>query len=337
MSPSHVFVSGATGYIAQHIVKQLLSKGYGVVGSVRSAEKGASLEKLFNSKSFSYEVVKAIEEDGAFDEALKKHPEITAFLHTASPFYYNAKDIEKELLIPAISGTKNALSSIKRNAPQIKKVVVTSSYAAMSPKDPSDPKTVVNEESWNPLTWEQTLSSPRLGYSGSKKFAEKAVWEFVQNEKPAFDVAVINPVFVFGPQAFDDNVKGTLNTSAEIINSILKLKQTDDVPDTKGGFIDVRDVATAHVIALEREDAKNQRFVLEESYFTAQEVLDIIHEKFPDFASKLPKGDPGSNKALTFAVIDNKKTRNFLGFKFYSLEESIVDTVKQILANNKTA
>lgn len=143
-----VFVSGATGYLAQQIIALVLSKGYKVVGSVRSEEKGANLKKLYGD-DFSYEVVKVLEQKGAFDEALKKHPEVTIFLHTASPVTFEVEDTEKEILIPAINGTKYVLQSIKDVAPQITRVVYTSSVVAMSvPEELGSPDVVLSEASF---------------------------------------------------------------------------------------------------------------------------------------------------------------------------------------------
>ncbi|KAF8000726.1 hypothetical protein HF325_004515 [Metschnikowia pulcherrima] len=168
-----VFVSGATGYIAQHILKSLVAKNYNVVGSVRTAEKGEKLKKLLASDKFSFEVVPDVEPAGAFDEALKKHPEVTVFLHTASPVH-----------------------AIKAHGPQIKNVVVTSSYSAiLTASKQSDPSFVATEESWNPITWEEAKTDPQLGYNALKTFAEKAVWDFVKTEKPNFKVNVVNPRF----------------------------------------------------------------------------------------------------------------------------------------------
>ncbi|GEQ69533.1 hypothetical protein JCM33374_g3205 [Metschnikowia sp. JCM 33374] len=199
-TPTTVFVSGATGFIAQHIVQLLISKGYNVVGTVRSAEKGDHLKKLLGSDAFSYEIVPDVEPVGAFDEALKNHPEVTVFLHTASPFHFKATDIEKELLKPAIEGTKNALNAIKTYGPQIKRVVVTSSYAAMMDLSKlNDPSHIDTEESWNPSTWEQAKEGPIQGYLASKTFAERAAWDFVKEEKPLLTINYVNPVYVFGP------------------------------------------------------------------------------------------------------------------------------------------
>ncbi|KAK7678843.1 hypothetical protein QCA50_018145 [Cerrena zonata] len=329
-----VFVLGATGYIALHTVKDLINKGYSVVGSVRSEAKGDKLVKQLGEK-FSYEVVPDIAVKGAFDEALKKHPEVSVFLHTASPFHFNVTDIEKQLLTPAIEGTTNALKAIKAYGPQIKRVVVTSSYAAIGSAEADvDTSLTISEETWNPVTWEKALENPILGYYGSKTFAEKAAWDFYKNEKPNFILSTVNPVYVFGPQAFDEDVRGTLNTSAEIINGLLKLNKSDSVPPYKGLYIDVRDVSKAHIVAFESDAAKEERLLLSDDRFSSQQLLDILHSKFPEYADRLPIGNPGEG-ASTGAKVVNDKTRKILGFDFINLEGTTVDTLKQIIEANK--
>lgn len=113
-------VSGASGFIAAHTVQELIKNGYTVVGSVRSKEKGEYVKLSGKPESFSYEIVEDIAQDGAFDEFVEKHQEATVFLHTASPFHYNVTDVEKELLKPAVDGTKNALLSIAKYGPNIR-------------------------------------------------------------------------------------------------------------------------------------------------------------------------------------------------------------------------
>lgn len=329
-----VFVSGATGYIALHIVRDLLAAGYTVIGSVRSVEKGDKITKQFNNSKFSYEVVKDIAAPGAFDEALKKHPETDIFLHTASPFHFHVTDVEKELLIPAVEGTKNALNAIKAYGKNVKKVVVTSSYAAMFDHTrENDPTQRVDESSWNNLTWEQAKENPLAGYVASKAFAERAAWDFVKEEKPQFKLITVNPVYVFGPQNFKEDVKGTLNTSAEIINGLLKLKQGDPIPEYNGLYIDVRDVAKAHLVAFENPAAEGQRLMLADQRFNSQQVLNILHAKFPEFTKDIPIGNPDFK--IQYSVANNDKTRKILGFPLIDLEKTTVDTVQQILDANK--
>lgn len=329
-----VFVSGATGFIAQHIVAQLLKNGYTVIGSVRSSSKGGNLVKLFNSSEFSYEVVPDIAKLGAFDDALKKHPEITVFLHTASPVVFISKNVEEELLKPAINGTKNALKAIQIYGPQITNVVITSSFAAVNSHfHGSDPTYTLTEESWNEISWEDTIKNGLDGYKGSKKFAEKAAWDFIKENKVNFKLNTVCPSFVFGPQIFEASIKEELNVSSEILNSFLKLKADSEVPTDKGGFIDVRDVARSHLAAFEDPKIENQRLLLVAGRYSAQDVLDLLNEFVPDLKGKVPLGKPGTGfEAIKeFAKVDNSKTHQLLGFNFIDLETTVLDSINQIL------
>lgn len=331
-----VFVSGATGFIALTLVKRLLEKGYSVVGSVRSTEKGENLKKLLSSNEFSYEVVESIEEEGAFNKALQNHPEVTVFLHTASPFHFNTDDIEKDLLLPAINGTENALKAIKSNAPQINRVVLTSSLAAnFDVQHYNDPNSTFSEKTWNPLTYDQCKYDPFVGYVGSKALAEKRAWRFLEDEKPNFTMNVVNPVYVFGPQAFDEQVSGQLNTSSEVINSLLKLGKHDKIPETVGYYIDVRDIAKAHIAAFENEKITNERLLVSAGSFDNQDIIDLIHKNFPQLANKLPKGKVGSGDTTKLMNLDTKRTLELLGIEYIRLEKVIVDSVKQILEAQK--
>lgn len=331
-----VFVSGATGFIAKHVVKDLIKKNYNVVGSVRSSEKGDHLAEQLNSDKFCYEVVADISVPGAFDQCLKNHPEITVFLHTASPFHFYTDNVENDLLKPAIEGTHNALNAIKKYGPQIERVVITSSVAAMASFEQlSNPNHVVNENSWNEVSWEKAISNPFDGYFGSKTFAEKAAWDFVKTEKPNFILSTVNPSYVFGPQAFDEDAKGTLGTSAEVITGLLRLRKEEDIPNQRATFIDVRDVSNAHIVAFESDDAKENRLVLVAAKeFSSQELLDIIHSNFDQF-SEVPVGKPGTKSGQDGCIMDTKETLNILKTEFIGLEKSVVDSIQQYSnANN---
>jgi nucleoside-diphosphate-sugar epimerase len=104
------------------------------------------------------------------------------------------------LLDPAVIGTTGVLSSIKKHAPSVKRVVITSSFASIvEPSKGFWPGHVYSEDDWNPITVEEAMESPAAGYRASKTFAEKAAWDFVEKEKPNFSLSTINPPLVFGP------------------------------------------------------------------------------------------------------------------------------------------
>ena len=112
----------------------------------------------------------------------------------------NVTEWTQDLLDPAVIGTTGILESIKKSAPSVKSVVITSSFAAIvDQKKGSWPGHAYSEDDWNPITEKEALENAVSGYRASKTFAEKAAWEFLQKEKPKFTIATINPPMVFGP------------------------------------------------------------------------------------------------------------------------------------------
>lgn len=208
-----VFVSGANGYVGAQVTKLLVEKNYTVIGSVRSTEKGDKLKAQLGA-SFSYVVILDLGNDNAFDDALKNHSEISVFLHTASPAVLDSEDAENEVVKPAIAGTVSALKAAHKYGKNIKSFVLTSSTVAMG--DFFGGK-YIDETTWNSVTYEQAISIPGAGYPGSKKFAEKAAWDFISKEKPAFSFTTINPVLIFGPFAFVDNGIKTFGSTVSFI------------------------------------------------------------------------------------------------------------------------
>lgn len=320
-----VFVSGANGYIAKHVIVLLIKEGYTVVGTVRTEAKGELLKRQFGPQ-FTYEIVDDFLKEDAFDQALKNHPEVEGFFHTASPVSTRADDLERDIIRPGISGTVNVLKSIKRYGPQIKRFIFTSSFAAVITLPPPE-GIVYTEDSWNPIDRNGANGNGQLAYCISKTYSEKAVWEFLEKEKPNFTVNVINPTYVFGPQAFDEDCK-EMHLTAAMVGSLLNTKPNDTPFQLMGGFIDVRDVADAHIFAYKTETS-GQRFLLNEETFSMQLFLNVIHE---NFNLDITKGSPenATDGFAEYPPIENGKTRQLLG-SFIGIKQSIVDSVSQIL------
>jgi len=72
---SLVLVTGANGFIASHVVDQLLESGYHVRGTVRNISKCQWMEEQFNSKygagKLELVVVSDMSAKGAYDDAVK--------------------------------------------------------------------------------------------------------------------------------------------------------------------------------------------------------------------------------------------------------------------------
>lgn len=348
MSGKTVLLTGASGFIALHITDELLRKGYKVIGTVRSQSKADKITKqfkeLYPNGELSFEIVEDIAAEGAFNETLQQHPEITEVLHTASPFSFGLnKDLKEAYWVPATQGTKNILTAIKDFAPQVKHVVVTSSFAAIVDiaKLLSDKSFVHTEETWNPITWDQVKNEVDA-YFASKKLAEELARNFVKEQSPNFTLTTVNPPYVLGPQKFEEAlVNPTLNTSAEYVNKLLAIKPDNEEFQSQpsGLAVDVRDVAKLHVLPLENEKLAGARLFPTNGAFIGQSILDIIHKNFPELDGKVGKGkSEGVEEYLAnnSAKYNVSKTKEITGIEeFIPLEKTIVDSVAQILAYKK--
>ncbi|GME72983.1 unnamed protein product [[Candida] boidinii] len=346
MSAEKVLVTGATGFLATHIVDVLLSKGYKVIGTARSEAKYGPLLKEFQAKypqgDLSFEIVKDIAAPNAFDEVLKKHTDIKHVLHTASPFSFGLnKSLEEAYKIPAVEGTKNILNAIKGYGTQVEHVVITSSTATMIEFDRAIQPTF-NENYWSSsLTWDIVGDNEHIAYCASKKLAEEAAWEFMKTESPNFALTTLTPPYIFGPQVFDSQVGKTLNTSNQILVDALSIdpKNTEAQKGNPGLYVDVRDVAFAHVAPLSTTTMNNRRIYPSSGPFCIQIILDSLN-KIPFLKGKVAVGDSTYRDSEEYQkvkyVADNTESVKLLGdYKFINLDQSTADTFEQYYRVNK--
>ncbi|KAG8951133.1 methylglyoxal reductase (NADPH-dependent) gre2 [Tulasnella sp. 424] len=333
--PAKVLVTGASGFIAAQVCKTLLEKGYSVVGTVRSESKGDYLKDLFKDfgEKFSYVIVKDIDKEGAFDEAVVG---VDAVEHTASPVTFFAEE-PRAIIEPAIHGTVGILESIKKYAPTVKRVVLTSSIASVyHAKDNLN----YDETDWNvdaPKAVEQLgRDTPgQVMYSASKVLAERGAWEFVEKNKESinFDLVAINPSFVWGPPIQQVRTVNELNETLAFFHDHTSIKnppKTKEELTAPSSCVDVRDVALVHVLALTNAQAAGERFIVSTSSFTYQDVLDIIHAHgdHPD----VPKGYPGAGKDVPRVEYISTKAQKTFDIKFRTLEEVSLDTLAALRA-----
>jgi nucleoside-diphosphate-sugar epimerase len=177
--PTHrILITGANGFLGSHILKQLLPReNVSVRAVVRSDSKIDNVKHDFGTyKNLDFAIVPDITSPNAFDDALTKTDiPFDTVIHSASPFLYTAVKDNREFLDPAIKGTTEILKNVKAVAPNVKRVIITSSFAAIG--DLTNPaqmhNKVMTDADWNPVTWEQAVNGNQgVGYQASKKFAE---------------------------------------------------------------------------------------------------------------------------------------------------------------------
>ncbi|KAI0140364.1 putative NAD dependent epimerase/dehydratase [Pestalotiopsis sp. NC0098] len=336
-----VLLTGGSGFIAAHILEILLQHGHEVITTVRSEDKAARIRNAHPNAPLTVAIVPDIVKPNAFDSVVST-PGLEAVIHTASPFHFNYTDAKTELLDPALIGTTSILKAIKDYAPGVKRVVITSSFASMlSEQALADPTTIFTEANWNPYTYEVGLQGDKVKtYRTSKTIAEKAAWKFLEDNKPGFDLATICPPLVFGPVVHHLESLSSINTSNQRFVDMIQGGWKQHIPET-GTYlwVDVRDVARAHVLVMEKQAAGGQRFFLTAGRFTNRDLADVVRKNFPDLGGKLPASDvPGGGYPEEGIYgYDNSKASKELGIDWISLEQSAVETVKSLIGDRHVA
>jgi len=250
--------------------------------------------------------------------------------HCASPFQFaDPDDPQKGFVDPAVNGTLNVLNSALKSK-TVKRVVLTSSCAAISWGDPSKHPDGGVSHVWNEDDWQTDNTLTNKPYRYSKRLAEEAAWDFVKRHKNCFDLAVINPSFVLGP-VLSTRVDAA---SVKYMKSLLDGSSSTTFPITFG-TIDVRDVALAHMNAmfldLEEKGVRNRhgqaRFVLSSS-IGPLDVAKYLRDEFDGFV--IPTTQDASTKSPV--RYDNTRAKKFLDIDFRPIQQQILDGARSLIA-----
>ncbi|KAG6762363.1 hypothetical protein POTOM_032858 [Populus tomentosa] len=313
-----VSVTGASGYIASWLVKLLLERGYTVKASVRDPNDAKKTEHLLalDGAKERLQLFKAdLLDEGSFDPVVEG---CECVFHTASPFYFTVNDPQAELVDPALKGTVNVLRSCTK-IPSIKRVVITSSMAAVVFNGKSLAPDVVVDETW--FSYSDFCEKSKLWYHLSKTLAEEAAWKFTKEN--GIDMVTLNPGLVIGPL-----LQPTLNQSAESVLDLINGAKS--YPNTTYRWVDVRDVANAHIYALENPSA-NGRYCLVGTVIHSSEAVKILSKLYPDLT--IPKQCADDKPPMPKYQVSKERAAS-LGVKYTPLEESLKDTIESLKEKN---
>lgn len=318
-----VLVTGGTGTVGIHSILQLLQKGYSVRTTLRSLNKKSEVIEMlknggitpdgYRDENLSF-IEADLTNDDNWDKAMKG---ITYVLHVASPTHIDSTN-EDEMIRPAVDGVLRVLTAA-RNA-GVKRVVMTSSFGALGFSN-KDRNTETTEANWTDPN-EKGLSA----YEKSKVLAERAAWDFIREEGGTLELAVINPVAIFGPP---------LGASKSPSLGLLKLLLSGSwkaIPNIPLNVVDIRDVADLHIRAMVNPGANGQRFIASANgEISMPEIAILLKNKMPGAATKvstktLPNWvlgiaalfNPQAKQAILFLKINrrvsNAKARKVLGW-----------------------
>jgi len=327
-----VLVTGGTGFIGLHCLQQLLDKGYKVRTTIRSESRKQEVLEAMKKHSSNCENLEFYIADLLKDDGWKEAVEGSKYvLHVASPFFLGEPENEDVFIKPAVEGTLRVLKACA-NA-DVQKVVLTSSFAAVGYGHPRE-KEVYTEEDWSRVDGEISA------YAKSKTLAEKAAWEFVENleESKKFDLTVINPVAVTGPMLTSD-----IGSSNDFLLKLIS-GSMPACPKIHMGYIDVRDVAKAHIFSMTEEKTNGERIIVSENEMFFAEVGKTLNEagfkksptkELPNFLVKIMSFFVGELKTLLTALdrkgdIDKTKAERFFNWEYISTEQSVTETAQQL-------
>ena len=334
---SRVLVTGGSGFIGSHLILQLVAACQEVRTTVRNLRREGDVRSMLleggcDAGDRLQFFAADLESDKGWAEAAAGCDYV---LHVASPFPTTMPKDEDDLIRPARDGALRVLRAARDAG--VKRVVMTSSFAAVGYGHPEQTKPF-DETSWTNLS-----SSDVLPYAKSKTLAEVAAWDFIAHEGGGMELAVVNPVGVFGPVLGPDYA-----------TSILMVQRMMDgampgCPQLWFGAVDVRDVADLHIRAMTDPAAKGERFLaVSGDFVSVLEMAQILRSRMGEAARRVPTRrlpnwmvrlasmfDPAVKQILPELGkrknATGGKARRLLGWSPRSAEEAIVATAESLL------
>jgi nucleoside-diphosphate-sugar epimerase len=310
-----VLVTGASGYLGTRLIADLLIAGTEVRGTVRSLESEPDVRtavRRARADDSGLELVTAsLLDDAGWPEATAG---VDGVYHVASPMIQTTD--ADEVVLPARDGTLRVLRAAR--AASVPRVVLTSSFAAIgySPKPVRD----FDESDWtDPAT-------PGLpAYPLSKTVAERAAWDFIDQEGAGTSLVVINPTWIAGP-TLTVSARSSLQLFTAMLDGTLPA-----VPRQRFGIADVRDVASLHIAAMTTPDAAGKRYLAlaDGPTMTFLDVANTLRSRLGPLASRVPSAEvPGEEPPAL--VIRNDRAKQELGFRPRAAEATIVETAESL-------
>jgi len=332
-----VLVTGGSGFVASHLVQQLLDRGHHVRASVRDLTRADKVEPLRRLAARSAGTLELFEADllrrGAFDAAMSGCRYV---FHVASPFLLpeQIRDGRRDVLDPALEGTRNVLAAVDAT-PEVERLVLTSTVGAIF-GDYVDVREMrdgtLREDYFNTTS---TLDNNPYHYA--KTVAELEAWNLARKQD-RWTMVTINPGLVLGPSLGTASDSGSLFLMNELMSGYFFY----GAPNFSFTFVDVRDVAAAHLRAAELGSASGRYILARPEMVSMRTMSRIIRDRHPRRLT-LPRHavpDAGvrllgprfgltpdyisKHLGITFPV-DNRRSVEELGISYRPVEETVLD------------
>lgn len=331
-----VLVTGGSGFIAGHCILQLAERGYPVRTTIRSLAKEQQVRDTLTAAGLPEDadltfVAADLTDDAGWAEACAG---VDTVLHVASPVMPGHVKNEDDVIKPAREGTLRVLRAASEA--DVRRVVLTSAFHAIGFGHPRG-VTRFTDDMWSPL------DGPGMGaYGRSKVLAERAAWDFAA--ETGLELTAMCPVAVMGP-IMGHSITGSNQMILGMLTGKMPVIANVAVP-----IVDVRDVAAAHVAAMEVPEAAGKRFLLSDGHdaMPLRDVSALLRSTFGDAAKKSPTRALPDWLVKTLARVvpalreiapdlgrvkqpSNNLAREVLGFDPRPAREAIVDAAASMI------
>ena len=334
MSKGNILVTGASGYIAGFVIKQLIADGWTVRGTVRSLARADALRTTLGVEASDLELFAAdLTADAGWDAAVVGCRYVH---HIASPLQLGVPKNDDELIVPARDGALRVLRAA--HAARVERVVMTSSTAAICYGMTRASQTFTETD------WSDLNSADSYAYVKSKTIAERAARDWMAASGSGMEFVTINPGMVLGPV-----MSGDFSLSLTPVTKLLD-GTLPGCPRFGFPIVDVRDIAAAHIAAMTTPGLDGERFLCAGRFLWMRDMADILRSRLGDRAKRVPtrnipdwlvrllsRFDPEVRMALPELgrerICDASHARDRLGWVPRPAEESIVDAARSLIAH----
>ena len=334
---ANVLVTGGSGFIGGHALLQLLQAGHEVRTTVRDLRREPDVRALLRANGADAgESLRCFAADLTDDSGWKEVVAGCDFvLHLASPFPETLPKHEDELIVPARDGALRVLRAARDAG--VKRVVLTSSFAAVGYGHPEQ------RGPFDETSWSDPDGGEVSAYAKSKTLAERAAWDFIAREGGGLELAVVNPVGVFGP------VLGADYATSILLVQRLLAGALPGCPRLLFGVVDVRDVVDLHLRAMLDPAASGERFLaVAGDFMLVRDIALVLKRRLGDAAKRVPTRqlpnwlvklaalrDPAVRQIVPelgrYKNATSAKAQRLLGWNPRSSEDALVATAESLL------
>jgi dihydroflavonol-4-reductase len=316
-------VTGGTGFIGSHVVRELAHRGDDLRLLVRERSDTGHLSE-FDWERATGDVLDR-------DSVRRAMKGVERVFHIAGTTSMRRRDRNRVFEVN-VGGTRNVMEEALRVG--VLRAVFTSSSSAVGVAEPGG---AADE------TQPFTAGGLDIAYVNSKHDAEAVAMRVGTRGLP---VVVVNPTFVLGPD--DPNPSGTSNA---LVRRLL-LRRIPGYLDGALNIVDVRDVARGHLLADELGH-EGERYLLGGRNFTLKRLFADLSriagvpppplraqgrlmlagaEAMERLGIPIPTSSDEIHSGMQWWTYNSQKARRELGFSPRPHEETLEDTVRWQLA-----